>query len=222
MGFVDTPLTPVKDGLMLAVGTNLGPYQILAPLGRGGMGTVYLARVQARERESASGRAGEEEKPPPLPSLPFSPSPFLPFAPAVIALKVLPPKRAREEARTLLRFRREMEIGRHLDHPNITRMFDAGEVDGIHYLAMEYVPGLSLRQLVGTGGPLPVGDAARLFADVAAGLAHAHEHGLIHRDLKPSNIMVTPLGQAKILDLGLALTVDEVLPEDPTIVGGHG
>jgi len=179
-------------------GLVVGEYHILAPLGRGGMGTVYLAKSLAKPAT------------PPYPLFPL------------VALKVLPPKRAREEEKTLLRFRREMELGKHLDHPNITRTLDAGEQHGVHYIAMEYVPGRSLRQVVTEDGPLAVGEAARLFADVAAGLEHAHERGLIHRDLKPSNIMVTPEGQAKLLDLGLALLVDEALPEDIAIVGGEG
>lgn len=179
-------------------GLVVGEYHILAPLGRGGMGTVYLAKSLAK---------------PAVPPYPLFP---------LVALKVLPPKRAREDERTLLRFRREMELGKHLDHPNITRTLDAGEQNGLHYIAMEYVPGQSLKQLISSGGPLPVGEAARIFADVAAGLEHAHQKGLIHRDLKPSNIMVTPEGQAKLLDLGLALLVDEALPEDIAIVGGEG
>lgn len=179
-------------------GLVVGEYHILAPLGRGGMGTVYLAKSLAK---------------PAVPPYPLFP---------LVALKVLPPKRAREEAKTLLRFRREMELGKHLDHPNITRTLDAGEQHGLHYIAMEYVPGQSLKQLISKDGPLPVGEAARLFADVAAGLEHAHSKGLIHRDLKPSNIMVTPEGRAKLLDLGLALLVDEALPEDIAIVGGEG
>jgi hypothetical protein len=176
-------------------GLVLGRYQVLAPLGRGGMGTVYLARDTAAAGPATS---------------------------SLVALKVLPPKRAQAEEKTLLRFRREMELGRHLAHPNITRTFDAGEIGGVHYIAMEYVPGASLRQVVARGGPLPVGDVARFFVDVAEGLAHAHARNLIHRDLKPSNIMVTPDGRAKILDLGMAILVDEVLPDDPSIVGGEG
>jgi len=180
-------------------GLVLGPYHVLAPLGRGGMGTVYLARWK---------RAGDGDGTTSLDDL--------------IALKVLPPKRAREEAKTLQRFLREMELGRHLGHPNVTRTLDAGEIGGVYYIAMEYVPGQSLRQMVLGGGPLSVADAARTFADVSAGLAHAHSRGLVHRDLKPSNIMVAPDGHAKILDLGLALIVGEVRPDDPTILGGRG
>ncbi len=172
-------------------GFFLGPYVVLAPIGRGGMGAVYLARR----------RDGSE---------------------SLLALKILSPKRALAEQRTLARFRREMELGRHLEHPNVTRTFDAGEADGAYFIAMEYVPGLSLRQLVEAGGPLPVADAARVFADVAAGLAHAHARGLIHRDLKPANVMVTPEGRAKLLDLGLAIIVGEKMPDDPAILGTKG
>jgi serine/threonine protein kinase len=193
-------------------GLVLGPYHILAPLGKGGMGTVYLARV-ARGAEGEKGRQGEQTEGGSVPSSP---------CPDVVALKVLSPRRAREEERMLLRFRREMELGKHLEHPNVTRTFDTGEVGGVNYIAMEYVPGQSLRQILAAGGPLAVPDAARIFAAVAAGLQHAHEKGLVHRDLKPANIMVTPEGQAKILDLGLALLLGETLPDDPSIVGGQG
>jgi serine/threonine protein kinase len=87
---------------------------------------------------------------------------------------------------------------------------------------MEYIRGLSLSRQVGEHGPLGAARAARLFAEVADGLRHAHERGLIHRDLKPANIMVTPRGHAKVLDLGLALAVGEELPADKSIVGGQG
>lgn len=171
-------------------GLVLGQYHILAPLGKGGMGTVYLARF-AREQ-------------------------------TLVALKVLSAKKAREEERTLLRFHREKELGRIVEHPNITKTLDSGELAGTHYIAMEYVRGHSLTQIVQKGGPILPADAARIFADVVNGLAHAHAAGLIHRDLKPSNIMVTTDGEGKILDFGLAMLMGEALPADPTIVGGQG
>jgi serine/threonine protein kinase len=86
---------------------------------------------------------------------------------------------------------------------------------------MEYIPGRTLGRLVLDDGPLEPARAARLFAQAAAGLGHAHEQGLIHRDFKPSNVIITPHDQAKVLDLGLALIEGEVV-EDTTIVGGRG
>jgi serine/threonine protein kinase len=175
-------------------GLVLGSYHILSPLGKGGMGTVYLAHDTRKP-------AGQK---------------------ALVALKVLPPKRAREENRMLARFIREMDLAQRVSHPHLTKTFEVGDAGGVHYIAMEYIRGQSLRRLVGDGGPLSVARAARLFAEVADGLQSAHEQGLVHRDLKPSNIMVTPNGHAKILDMGLALAVDEELPKDKTIVGGQG
>jgi serine/threonine protein kinase len=177
-------------------GLALGPYRLLAPLGRGGMGTVYLGR----DSRAPCGNGNGE----------------------LVALKILPPRIARENERMLLRFRREIEMGKHTEHAFVARTLAGGEIDGVNYIAMEHVPGRSLQRLVGLGGRIPVGDAARVFADVAAGLHHLHERGVIHRDLKPGNVMVTPEGGAKILDLGLALALGEPLPDDPRIVGGKG
>jgi len=180
-------------------GLVLGPYQILAPLGRGGMGTVYLARNTQTEVLGFAERR-----------------------PSLVALKVLPPKRAKADERTRARFLREMDMCQRVEHPHLTKTFDAGQIEGVYYIAMEYIRGVNLSQYVKAEGPLPAERAARLFSEIAAGLAHAHEKGLIHRDLKPSNIMVTPNGHAKILDLGLALGIDEELPADKMIVGGQG
>src|SRR4029079_4669921 len=173
-----------------------GPYRILAPLGRGGMGTVYLAR-DSRIPDGS----GKE---------------------VLLALKILPPRVAREQERMLLRFQREIDMGQRVDDPHVTRTLAGGEIDGVHYIAMEYVPGRSLQRMVGLGGRIGVGDAARIFASVTRGLQHLHERNIIHRDLKPANVMITLTGEAKILDLGLALALGEPLPDDPRIVGGKG
>jgi serine/threonine protein kinase len=138
-----------------------------------------------------------------------------------VALKVLPPKRARAEVRQLARFLREKDLAQKVTHPHLALTLEAGEANGIHYIAMEYIPGQTLYRLVTTQGPLPVPRAAYLFAEVAQGLAAAHERGLIHRDVKPSNIMVTPHDHAKVLDLGLAYMSGEEV-EDVEVVGGKG
>jgi serine/threonine protein kinase len=169
------------------VGLVLGPYQVLAPIGKGGMGIVYLAR------DERDGR--------------------------LAALKVLSPRKA--EGRMLARFRREMQISRKVNHPNVALTFESGEYNGAHFIAMEYIPGKNLFRLVTGEGRLRTARAARLFAEIASGLHHAHEVGLVHRDLKPSNLMITPHDHAKVLDLGLALIQGEEI-RDPAIVGGHG
>jgi eukaryotic-like serine/threonine-protein kinase len=178
-------------------GLVLGRYAILAPLGRGGMGIVYLAR----ENGPPEGKAARP----------------------LLALKILPPRKALAEPRTKARFLREMELGKYVPaHPHIARVLDTGHAGGVNYIAMEFVPGDTLKAVVSETGPLPVPDAARLFAQVADALAAAHAAGLIHRDLKPSNIMVTPAGDARLLDFGFALRAGEVLPDDPAVVGGPG
>ncbi len=178
-------------------GLVIGGYSLLYPIGRGGMGIVYLAR---RNTPIAGGTE-----------------------PGLVALKLLAPKRARDEPRTLARFRREMEIGAKLPaHPALTRALDSGEADGVYYLALEYVAGSTVKQSVLAEGPMPFVAAARLFADLALGLHAAHEAGYIHRDLKPANIIVTPNGRAKLLDFGFAVRRGEKPLADPTIIGGQG
>ena len=137
----------------------------------------------------------------------------------LVALKVLPPQRAHEE-RTLARFQREMELCRRVAHPHIALTYETGEYKGVYFIAMEYIPGKSLYRVIAEEGPMNVPRVAHLGLEVASGLEHAHQQGLVHRDLKPSNIMVTPHNHAKILDLGLALVAGET--GEATIVGGQG
>ena len=140
---------------------------------------------------------------------------------SLVALKILAPKRAQEEERVLARFRREMDMCQRVSHSHLAWTHEVGVYHGVHYIAMEYIPGKSLHRLVSERGPLSVSRAARLFAEVANGLEHAHGQGLIHRDLKPSNIMVTPHDHAKLLDLGLALVLGEDMKERE-VIGGKG
>ena len=105
----------------------------------------------------------------------------------------------------IARFDREMMAVGSLDHPNIVRASDAREIDGRRVLVMEFVAGMDLADLVRHYGPLPIADACEMIRQTALGLQSAHERGLVHRDIKPSNLMLTPQGQVKLLDLGLAL-----------------
>jgi serine/threonine protein kinase len=126
----------------------------------------------------------------------------------VVALKVLPPERMHDGA-AVARFQREMEAIGRLNHPHIVRATDAGEVDGTHFLVMDFIEGQTLGQLVQACGPLSVAEACELVRQVALGLQHVHEHGLVHRDVKPSNLLLSADGQVKVLDLGLALLKEE-------------
>src|SRR5262249_38958302 len=139
----------------------------------------------------------------------------------LLALKILPPNKAREEERLLARFRREMDMCQRVAHPHLAWTYEVGVHKGVYYIAMEYIPGKSLYRLVNEDGPLGVPRAARLFGQVASALDHAHHQGLIHRDMKPSNILVTPDDRAKVLDLGLALVQGERTAQRE-VVGGQG
>ncbi len=187
-------LTPYQARKLLAGITRgffLGGYRILRRLGQGGMGKVYLAVHE---------KTGQK-----------------------VALKVLPPKKALEEKQALERFRREMDLSQRVKHPNIARTTEVGDQDGVYYMAMEYVPGESLYNLIKgkDGAPWRVPDTARYFLKVVDALTAAHQAGLVHRDIKPSNLMVTPDGDAKMLDLGLARATGEESPlTRPNVVIG--
>jgi hypothetical protein len=120
-----------------------------------------------------------------------------------VALKLLPHVSVHDPD-ALARFRREARALAKLSHPGIVQAFDSDSADGRHFLVMEYVEGHSLGRLLKEHGRLPPGLAADYIRQAALALQHAHERGLIHRDLKPSNLLVTPQGQVKLLDLGLA------------------
>jgi tRNA A-37 threonylcarbamoyl transferase component Bud32 len=109
----------------------------------------------------------------------------------------------------VLRFQREARTAARLAHPNIVSVYDASEVEGLHFLVMEYVEGVDLAHLVRQSGALPVAQACEFIRQAALGLQHAHERGMAHRDIKPQNLMLTPGGRVKILDFGLARFVTE-------------
>ncbi len=110
---------------------------------------------------------------------------------------------------TLERFHREVRAAALLSHPNIVAAYDAERVGDSHMLVMEFVPGQSLAEVLQKKGPLPIANACNYMRQVALGLQHAHKHNMVHRDIKPQNLMLTPKGQVKILDFGLAKVVSE-------------
>src|SRR6184192_1329588 len=123
-----------------------------------------------------------------------------------VVIKVLPPELTVKEA-NLKRFEREARLASSLDHPNICTIFDLNDIGGVHFIAMQFVDGKNVRQLV-SGRPLDLRSALSITVQVADALAAAHERGIIHRDIKAGNVMVTPSGQVKILDFGLAKLMD--------------
>src|SRR5437762_8643932 len=124
-----------------------------------------------------------------------------------VVIKVLPPELTAKEA-NLKRFEREARLASSLDHPNICTIFDLDEAEGHHFIAMQYVEGRNVRQLV-NGHPLELKSTLLIAIQVADALAAAHSRDIIHRDIKSGNVMVTPSGQVKILDFGLAKLLDD-------------
>ncbi|MBK7769606.1 MAG: serine/threonine protein kinase [bacterium] len=160
----------------------IGPYRVLGELGRGGMGTIYLA-----QRQSADG------------------TPDDPAAP-LVALKVLRTTSLSGQAER--RFQREIEVQQRLNHPGIARLLDAGTTDGMPWLVTEHIKGVLLGRWRVDANPSPT-ERVRLLADLCEAVHAAHAQGVVHRDLKPENIMVTPDGQPKVLDFGIARLHDE-------------
>jgi serine/threonine-protein kinase len=115
-----------------------------------------------------------------------------------VALKLLAPGAERA------RFEREAHAVAALGHPNVTHLYDYGESEGRPYMALEYVPGGTLEDRLSAGRPLPDDETAAIATQLAAGLAHAHQHGLVHRDLKPANVLFDDEGRPKIADFGIA------------------
>ncbi len=176
---------------MLKQGATVDRYTLEAILGEGGMGSVYLAHDARHDRN--------------------------------VALKVLraPEKDEDEAARkeATARLVREARAAAKLDHPNAVSIFDVGEVEGTAFIAMELVPGKTLRALANDGGQ-PLASRVRWLADVARALAAAHRAGLVHRDVKPENVMVRPDGTVTGLDFGIARRASHAVdPSAPTESG---
>lgn len=124
-----------------------------------------------------------------------------------VVIKILPPELTQKTA-NFKRFEREAQLCSQLDHPNICTIYDFNDENGVFYIAMQYVEGKNVRQLV-SGRPLDLRSALSIAIQVTDALAYAHSKNIIHRDIKAGNIMVTPGGQAKILDFGLAKLLED-------------
>ncbi|MFN4257959.1 MAG: serine/threonine-protein kinase [Gemmataceae bacterium] len=124
-----------------------------------------------------------------------------------VALKILPPEMA-TDPENIRRFQQEARAAAKLDHENIARVFYCGEDQGLNFIAFEFVEGENLRTVLERRGRIPIREAIQYMIQIAAGLAHANERGVVHRDIKPSNIIVTPTGRAKLVDMGLARSLE--------------
>jgi predicted Ser/Thr protein kinase len=126
-----------------------------------------------------------------------------------VAIKFLP-EEFQHDQRRLERFLNEVKVALKVTHPNVCRVYDIGEADGQHYISMEYVDGEDLASLLRRIGRLPGDRAVQVARQLCAGLAAAHEQGILHRDLKPANVMIDGRGRAKIADFGLASLAESI------------
>jgi tRNA A-37 threonylcarbamoyl transferase component Bud32 len=161
-------------------GEALGNYLIAERIGKGAMGTVYRAVPKGSQKEDDS-----------------------------VAIKVMRPGAIKDEI-FYNRFRREMNIGRKLCHPNLIRTIEYGEHDGTLFLVTELLKGKNLRTLIRPGG-MPVDEFLLYFIPILEAVDHIHQKGIVHRDLKPENIIITDNGVIKVMDFGLARDQDATL-----------
>jgi serine/threonine-protein kinase len=137
-----------------------------------------------------------------------------------VAIKTLRSEALSADPSLLDRFKQEIRLARRITHPNILRTHDLGESGGLRYLSMELVKGLTLKQLVEAGEILPTPVGLRIAKQICAGLAAAHEVGVIHRDIKPQNIIIEATGGLKIMDFGIArLKEERGMTAEGTVVG---
>src|SRR5579864_4517892 len=134
-----------------------------------------------------------------------------------VAIKVL--TAAADDPDLLLRFYREAKYTGSLQHQNIVTVYELGHQDGIPYLVMEYLEGVSLEALIASGRPMPIAEKLRIILQVCSGLAYAHKRDLVHRDIKPANIVLVENGTAKIVDFGIARLGGNRLTKTGHIVG---
>jgi len=136
-----------------------------------------------------------------------------------VALKVLR-EEYEDDPEYKERFKREAEVCRKLNHPNVVNSIDSGMIGGVSYIAMEYVDGRTLKEIITEQGKIEQGEAVRCVLQILAALSHAHQRGIIHRDVKPQNILVSRSGQIKIGDFGIAGVADtKTLASDGNVMG---
>ncbi len=137
-----------------------------------------------------------------------------------VALKVLFPELSTDR-NFVERFRREAQAAANLSHPNIVSIYDWGEEEGTYFIVMEYIEGRTLGRIIRGEGPLLADRAAEIGADVANALAFAHRSGVVHRDVKPGNVLISPTGQVKVTDFGIARAAnsDQDLTQTGAVMG---
>jgi serine/threonine-protein kinase len=135
-----------------------------------------------------------------------------------VAIKILNERHANDD-QFVERFRREAKNAAALSHPNIVSIYDRGEAEGTYYIAMEYIDGRSLKELIVTRGPAPLTVAVEYARQILSALRFAHRHGIVHRDIKPHNVLVDAEGRVKVTDFGIARAGTSQMTEAGSIVG---
>src|ERR687885_1500368 len=135
-----------------------------------------------------------------------------------VAIKILNDRHAGDD-QFIERFRREAKNAAGLSHPNIVSIYDRGEAEGTYYIAMEYLSGRSLKELIISRGPTPIRIAIDYTRQILAAIGFAHRHGIVHRDIKPHNVVVDPDGRLKVTDFGIARSGASQMTEVGSIIG---
>src|ERR671937_1226257 len=135
-----------------------------------------------------------------------------------VAIKILNDRHAGDD-QFIERFRREAKNAAGLSHPNIVSIYDRGEAEGTYYIAMEYLEGRTLKELLVARGPTPLAVAIDYSRQILAALGFAHRNGIVHRDIKPHNVSVAPDGRLKVMDFGIARAGASQMTETGSIIG---
>src|ERR671931_2055193 len=135
-----------------------------------------------------------------------------------VAIKILNDRHANDD-QFVERFRREAKNAAGLSHPNIVSIYDRGEAEGTYYIAMEFLDGRSLKELIVSRGPAPVSVVVDYTRQILAALRFAHRHGIVHRDIKPHNVLVDAEGRLKVTDFGIARAGASQMTEAGSIIG---